>query len=277
MTDPLLTVSPPRAPDFIVTIYGDVVEPRGGTLWMGALIECCAEHGISESLVRTAVSRLVSSGRLEGARLGRKSFYRLSTAAQAEFRDAARILFDSPPTPESWLVALREPDACGEAPFPWVRLASGVALAPARTDLRAIDGVIFEAHPVSGHIPALAAQNWPLCDVATAYKRVIDRYAHLMERLDEATASGSTALTLRLRLVDDYRRAALADPQLPLHACPDEWPADAAQDLFTRLYLALSPAADRHIAAQFQNQSGFLPRDTKATLTRLARLRASLA
>ena len=63
ISDQAAPANAPRAPAFLVTLYGDVVEPRGGTLWMGSLIECCAMHGLSESLVRTAVSRLVGAGR----------------------------------------------------------------------------------------------------------------------------------------------------------------------------------------------------------------------
>ena len=59
---------------FIVTVYGDVVVPRGGVLWTGTLIEVCERVGISESLVRTAVSRLVAAHRLRGERLGRHSY-----------------------------------------------------------------------------------------------------------------------------------------------------------------------------------------------------------
>lgn len=64
----------PRCASFIVTIYGDVVEPRGGILWMGNLIDLCAVAGLNESLVRTSVSRLVSAGQLIGVREGRKSY-----------------------------------------------------------------------------------------------------------------------------------------------------------------------------------------------------------
>lgn len=60
-----------KAAGFIVTIYGDVVEPRGGVVWTGNLIETCAAAGISETLVRTAVSRLVAAGQLSGEREGR--------------------------------------------------------------------------------------------------------------------------------------------------------------------------------------------------------------
>ncbi len=55
-----------RAASFIVTLYGDVVEPRGGLLWMGTLVEVCALVGISETRVRTAVSRLVAAGPARG-------------------------------------------------------------------------------------------------------------------------------------------------------------------------------------------------------------------
>lgn len=82
-----------RAASFIVTIYGDVVESRGGAIWVGNLIETCAEVGISETLVRTAASRLVSAGQLIGERQGRRSYYRLTEAAQTDFAAAARLLF----------------------------------------------------------------------------------------------------------------------------------------------------------------------------------------
>ena len=97
----------PRAPAFIVTLYGDAIEPRGGTLWMGDLVSCCAEQGISESLVRTAVSRLVAAGKLLGERIGRKSFYRLTDQAQAEFRSASKVLYTPPPMARGWLLALK--------------------------------------------------------------------------------------------------------------------------------------------------------------------------
>ena len=94
-----------RAAGFIVTLYGDVVEPRGGLLWMGTLVEVCGLVGISETRVRTAVSRLVAAGRLEGMRAGRLSYYRLTEAARREFAEAAALVFDPPPRPARWLIA----------------------------------------------------------------------------------------------------------------------------------------------------------------------------
>ncbi len=66
-----------------------MVEPRGGAIWIGNLIEICAGVGISETLVRTAVS--VSSPPASSPESGgRRSFYRLTDAARAEFAAAAQ-------------------------------------------------------------------------------------------------------------------------------------------------------------------------------------------
>ncbi|MCV0428453.1 MAG: PaaX family transcriptional regulator, partial [Roseibium sp.] len=77
-----LKPSPPKAAQLIVSMYGDIVEPRGGVLWMGNLISLCAGFNVNESLVRTAVSRLVSKGQLEGQREGRRSYYALTEEAR---------------------------------------------------------------------------------------------------------------------------------------------------------------------------------------------------
>lgn len=266
----------PRATDFIVTIYGDVVEPRGGILWMGTLIECCAQHGISESLVRTAVSRLVGLGRLQGERIGRKSYYRLSRAARDEFRDAARILFAPPPDPSGWLFALSGDGGDVNWPRGWARLAPGVGLGPDRPDLARPSGVLFCAHALEHPgLVEVAAQNWDLMNVAARYLAFTERFASFAG-FDFGGLSDREALAIRLRLVDDFRHAALADPRLPPEALPTNWPATAARHLFGALYLALSPASDRYIGRHFANSEGLLDQGSVATLRRTETLKRSL-
>jgi DNA-binding transcriptional regulator PaaX len=104
LTERLLAGLPLTAASFIVTVYGDAVLPRGEVLSMSSLIEICADVGISENLVRTATSRLVASGRLEGERSGRHSFYRLAPAAHTEFADAAHLLYTSQTEAAEWSV-----------------------------------------------------------------------------------------------------------------------------------------------------------------------------
>ncbi|WP_029065834.1 PaaX family transcriptional regulator C-terminal domain-containing protein [Labrenzia sp. DG1229] len=270
----------PRAPVFIVTLYGDAIEPRGGTLWMGDLVTCCARQGISESLVRTAVSRLVTAGKLFGERIGRKSFYRLTGQAQAEFRKAARVLYAPPPPARGWLVAA---NAAGALPEGWASLGQGAAIAPNRDDIALPAGPLLSAETVgdSAGWPALAADYWDLQDVADRYKRFLLRFEALGALLKSGKGAidleGEEALALRLQLVHHYRLAALKDPRLPRDAWPSDWPAEEARQLFVRAYLSLSAEADAFVGLTFRDAIGLLPLATEATCLRLDRLEREAA
>ena len=272
----LLAATAPRAASFIVTIYGDVVEPRGGTLAMATLIDSCARHGISESLVRTAVSRLVGAGRLVGERIGRRSFYRLSAPAQEEFRQASRIIFAPPPPPQGWLVALAPPGAA--LPDGWVPLSPQVMIAPRRDGLPTPGGAVLAAHGIAGleALPAFAAQHWPLAEVARSYRAFVDRFARLAAAGLAGMLTDEDALALRLRLIDEYRHAALADPRLPADALGPDWPGGRACAVFRRIYLDLSPAADRFVGRNFADAAGLLPQATPETERRAAAMRAAI-
>ena len=69
---------PLRAGSLIVTVFGDAIVPRGGSLWLGALLDIMALFGSEAGLVRTALSRLVQDGLFERSRAGKNSYYRLS-------------------------------------------------------------------------------------------------------------------------------------------------------------------------------------------------------
>ena len=276
----LAATEAPRAPAFIVTIYGDVVEPRGGMLWMGTLIECCARHGLNESLVRTAVSRLVGAGRLEGVRIGRRSFYRLSEPARAEFREAARLLFAPPPEPEDWMLCLSDALRDVDLPLPWARLAPTVALAPNREDIAPVAGVLMRAKQLEGHgdLGELASERWGLAGVAEAYARFLARHGAVRNLLSGSEPlSPEDALALRLRLVHDYRNAALSDPRVPRAACPQDWPADDARRLFVEAYVGLSKRAETHVGASFLSPDGHLAARNEETERRLFQLRREAA
>ena len=266
--------APPKATAFIVTIYGDVVAPRGGTLWMGNLIECCASHGINESLVRTAVSRLVASGRLVGQRVGRKSYYRLSEAAQQEFAEASRVLYAPPPAATGWLIAL---NTLGPIPG-WAGVGGGHSMAPDRTDLETLEGVVLSANAPEDarSMESFAVKHWPLEEVSAAYERSIDCFASVAGRSWPSSIDDDLSLALRLRLVHLYRHAALRDPRLPHAALPKEWPGFKARRLFVQLYLKLSKAADAAIGARFENVDGRLQVRTEETSVRLGRLKSEM-
>ncbi len=258
----------PRATRFIVTIYGDVVAPRGGTLWMGTLISVCAVHGISESLVRTAVSRLVGGGQLEGDRIGRKSYYRLTEASSRDFARVGQLFYDPPSAPQGWYVAIgHRPDSVG-----WARLGSQAAIAPARADLDRPAGALMRADTYSGlqDLRAFAADSWPVSEAAKAYRAFIERFDVLSDTVAELP--GQLALALRLQAIHQYRQAVLSDPRLPIDALPSDWPGQDAARLFARLYLQLAPQSDAQIARSFADARGVLMAETDQTKARLKSL-----
>lgn len=256
------------AGSFIVTVYGDVVVPRGEVLSMASLIELCARVGIRENLVRTAVSRLVSAGRLEGERVGRRSFYRLAPAARAEFARAAQLLYSPPVEAQGWLIAhapgLAEEGLKSDG---FARLSGDVWLAPDRGQTPAGVALLMKATVAEG--AASLADCWDLAPIHSGYAELLARFDGLAPA---AGVSASDALIARLLLVHLYRAVLLRDPRLPAAVLPADWPGHSAARLFPDLYRALTPAAEAALSAQLEGDDGPLPATTPQTAARLATL-----
>src|SRR4030088_856352 len=74
---------PSRTGSIVITVFGDAIVPRGGSVWLGALLEFFTALDIDSSVVRTAMSRLTADGWFERTKVGRNSFYRLGGAPAA--------------------------------------------------------------------------------------------------------------------------------------------------------------------------------------------------
>lgn len=259
-----------NAAAFIVTVYGDIAVPRGGVLWTGTLIELCGSAGINESLVRTAVSRLVAAERLAGERIGRRSYYRLAEAARAEFQQAADLLYGPDQPGRGWQV-LHAPDL---TPDDARRLRLGhmggpVFIRPERGQAPPPGALVLHAGEVAD--PARLAGFWDLSALQEGYAEFIASFSPLLAVADEGGCrlADGDALTARLLLVHAYRHVLLRDPRLPQAALPVDWNGGEARRLFRRLYLALTPATERHVAAHLEGTDGFLPAHTPESLSRI--------
>lgn len=264
---------PVTAASFIVTVYGDVVVPRGEVLWMGSLIGICAGLGIRENLVRTATSRLVAAGRLEGAREGRRSFYRLAPAARREFAEAARLLYAPRLRPAGWMVLWAEGVSDEVQRRFHMAPMAGPWIAPDWGDLPQGAELVLRSE---GNDPARQpglARFWDLSALSARYEAMVTRFQSLAAHLASgAHLAPEAALTARLLLVHIYRGALLRDPLLPDEALPGNWAGRAAQALFRQLYRDLTPAAEAGIAAMLEDQHGPLPAATPASAARLLSL-----
>src|SRR5262249_55107960 len=157
------------------TLYGDAIVPRGGSLWLGSLIDIMEHFRIDAGHVRTAMSRLTADGWLERERIGRNSYYRLSRPGEGRFGAATRPLYFA-----------REPAFDGQlrialldriAARPLLESAGFSALSPtawlsvtdAPENLAALDGLYLLRVPADDTARAMAASAWKLHDLAAHY------------------------------------------------------------------------------------------------------------
>lgn len=254
-------LGPPRIASLIVTIWGDAVAPRGGSLWLGSLQAILDRFGCNPGQVRTAMSRLTEEGWLARNRVGRNSFYRLGPRGEAAFGAAARRIYrlDPPAWDGRFRLAMTGDPAVVEAlvasqfgqaaPGLWVGLRGEVAALPAAaTVLLAEPRSLAEARD-------LAARGWALETIAAAHERFLAAFAPLERVAPEA----AEALPLRLLLVHEWRRIALRDPALPEALLPEAWPGHVAARLAARLYARLLPASEAWLDAEGRAEAGALP------------------
>jgi phenylacetic acid degradation operon negative regulatory protein len=263
----MLEAFPVSAAPFVVTLYGDVVAPRGGELWTGNIVETLATVGIGDSRVRTALSRLVAAGRLEGSKEGRLSYYRLTARASDEFSVAARLVYApvEPAPLRGWtLVALRDEERAAATPILAQQrfgfISPHLAVLPDRgAAIPRLPGCLFSATTKDDSLRDLLAAAWPLPALAERMHRFVDHFG----QLEAQDVPQPAALGLRLLLVHAYRELALRDPVLPPEFLPPEWPGREMRSLFVSLYRALTPAAQTVIAARFMNRGGALRPDMR--------------
>jgi phenylacetic acid degradation operon negative regulatory protein len=262
---------PSRTGSIVITVFGDAIALRGGSVWLGTLLEFFGMLDIDGGVVRTAMSRLAADGWLERSKVGRNSFYRLVENGRQTFDVAARHIYDPPASDwtgrfELLLIgAAEDRDASREAlgnagfgsPLPGVWVApSGV---PIPREARGAIRLEVSAEDENGR--RLLAASWPLDRTAGAYLKFMKMFEPLRswaagrERLSDADA-----FVGRILLIHYYRRVVLRDPLLPTALLPQDWPGRAARSLCGEIYRALLPPSEQWLDRQASNESGALPK-----------------
>src|SRR5256885_12461348 len=91
---------PSRTGSIAITVFGDAIVPRGGSVWLGTLLEFFKMLDIDSGVVRTAMSRLAADGWLEHNKGGRKNFYRLVKKSRPNFDAPTKKNYS--PQPSGW-------------------------------------------------------------------------------------------------------------------------------------------------------------------------------
>jgi phenylacetic acid degradation operon negative regulatory protein len=261
---------PSRTGSIIITVFGDAIVPRGGSVWLGTLLAFFETLDIDNGVVRTAMSRLAGDGWLERNKVGRNSFYRLVKKGRQTFDAATRHIYD--PQPSDWtgrfelllIGSSEDRDAAREAlknagfgsPIPGVWVAPSGA--PIPEEAAAAIRLEVSAEDRSGR--RLLSESWPLDRTADAYLKFIRTFEPLRASIAQrARLSDIEAFTARILLIHYYRRVVLRDPLLPPALLPKDWPGRSARQLCGEIYRALLPGSEKWLDQHGSNESGPLP------------------
>ena len=279
----------PRAKPLIITVFGDTIAPRGGTIWLGSLIELMQSLGLSERLVRTGVYRLVREGWLKARQNGRRSFYTITRDGLDSFAEAdARIYANGPLTWDNkWTMVQTLPDATPKDRkkmrnlLTWHgfgQLSPTMMIKPG-SDTKNLNQVLKAANLANASIifisdldqhadkQSIIANGWSLQNLSDAYERLLCCFADTDKPATNnknTKDSDQNAFITRSLLIHQYRRILLKDPQLPNELLPPEWNGEKARQLVAQTYRTLSPQADRFIIEKMQCGNKQCPSPTSA-------------
>lgn len=260
---------PIRAGSFITTLYGDALLPRNAGIWTGYIIELCGLVGISESLARTAISRLVADQRLKGVKIGRKSYYHLTESSRREFQHAVKRLYSGErENGELWTFVLnldatkREEVKRGLERIGFGAPTYGLFMKPGdcRVELDYSFGpslgdsgnMIFNARLEDvlddKRIKNLLSIAWDTARIEKYYQAFCDKFDPVFACLKQGQKlSDVNSFLVRQVLVHEYRKIALKDPWLPLAMLPENWVGLRGFTLFSKLYDILLAQSESYL------------------------------
>lgn len=275
------TQRPLRSGSLLITVFGDVLFPRGGAVWLSDLLALMERFQLSQRLVRTSLTRLAQDGWFAIDQVGRRSVYRLSELGASRVREASPRIYGDPRRDDwggTWTLALlsqvlpdereelrRQLSALGMRPA-----TPNTFLAPADASLQsaliALQGqfpviVLSNAAPDNAsqqHLMGLTQSAWDISSISVDYDAFIDQFR---ESVAPPVFEGTDidALLTRIMLVHQYRRLILRDPGLPLAVLPAHWSGLRAYQLVRSAYGRLLSPSERAIDALLGTPWGALP------------------
>ena len=239
----------------LFTVLGELVLPAGGEAWTSAFIDVFGRLGVEEKAARQALMRTAADGWLSPERIGRRTVWRLTPAAERLLRDGTERIFGFTAAAADWdgrwtVVIARTPETGRAARhvlrtrLRWAGFGNvmpGVWVSP-RSDrgdeVRQIlaevqgsgppDGYLFTAEYQGGSsLAAMVGNAWDLDELTREYDEFIRAFG------------GDVAPDPLVRVIDlvhAWRRFPWIDPGLPAQFLPVPWAGATAAALFARLH-----------------------------------------
>jgi phenylacetic acid degradation operon negative regulatory protein len=251
----------------VADLLGDFNRVGGSEMRLKSLVTLGEELGVSGPTMRVTLARLRERGWFEVRREGRESVYRLTPRCVRALRDGGQRIFHSRPGPwaREWsmvIYTVAESDRQTRdelrkqlawlgfgplAPATWIcphpRLDDIANAAATLSAARLTLLMTRTSGPAADR--ALADRCWELDSLGADYEAFNQAVRARMPDYKHTALDGKTALVERIRLVNDYRRFAHRDPELPEELQPAGWPGDEARRLFEQAHsLLAAPSAE---------------------------------
>lgn len=289
---------PLRASSLIVTIFGDSIALRGGTVWLGSLIKVLDRVGVAERLVRTNVFRLIQEDILISEKNGRRSFYSLSKAGRRDFKEASSQIYATTQTDWNGQLTLlmlaelsrEEKSKFTKAlkPLGFRGLTLNVWGAPT-TNSKELEPLL-SAFEISSKVVVLDASirttaslaplqnmiatSWGLNALRNDYLVFNNLLISILKSLKSSPKiEREDAFFLRTFIIHEYRKLVLRDPDLPKPLLPQNWPGQTASKITAELYQLVIEDSELFIDEQFISNQGMLPRPEADFFNRFGGLR----
>ncbi|HUB21300.1 MAG TPA: PaaX family transcriptional regulator C-terminal domain-containing protein [Streptosporangiaceae bacterium] len=253
------------ARSLLMTMLGEFVLPRGGSVWTQALTSALGLFGVEDKSARQALARTAAEGWLASQRVGRQVRWSLTPPGQRLLTEGARRIYsfgrDDVEWDGRWLVLLVSvPESQRDlrhrirTQLNWAGFGSpgaGVWVSPhvgrqaegQRILTEAgMDGTALSFVADYGQIGSpdvLVARSWDLGALEHGYEDFIDEFTGLDPVTDQDTLRAQT------RLVHQWRRFPFLDPRLPAPLLPEDWSGALAASLFHTRHAGWHPAAQR--------------------------------
>lgn len=259
-------VSHASARSLLMTVLGEFVLPRDQAVWTSALLATLSRFGVEEKAARQALSRTAAEGWLTSRRSGRRVQWSLTRPGRTLLTEGAQRIYAFGRDGQEWdgrwlLVMVSVPESQRDlrhrlraqlnwagfgspAPGVWVNPHTNQQAEAARILAAAgLDGSAMSFIARSGMLgdeDTLVTRAWDLGALESRYEQFIDQFTGLHP------ASDDEALQAQTRLVHEWRRFPLLDPQLPTRLLPASWSGTKAADLFHTKHAEWHAAAQRH-------------------------------
>lgn len=246
-----------RVWSLVMTILGDVVEPRGGVISMSDLLELTDHMNIETGAIRTALSRLAKEQWVVAKRTGRNSEYRFGTQGRDAFDPAAKRIYAYPEIDQSnnWTLALlpslrakqRQELSTKLHRLGALHTTNSFALwttenTPDLNALTDLDCMVMQGN--LRHAPDWLKSELAPPQVEQAVQKFIAKFAPLQSLPNNLPPKD--AAIARILLIHDWRRMVLRFAPVPQALQPENWSMPRAHGLTAQCYKSLITDSELH-------------------------------